>query len=264
MHTLDFAHSPCPNDMFAYTAWEQKQIPSPFVLNTTIAGIARLNQLALERKIALCKVSAAIVGQLCEDYWVLPVGAGIGYGVGPKLVAKEPYSLEQIKNIAVASPGINTMAHRLLLEFVAPREIILLPFQEIMPAICAGSIAAGLVINESRFSLNHYGLHEIADFGQLWQEKFSLPLPLGALVAKRNLGKEILDAICTSVAASLAYARENFSQVLPLIAAHSSEKDEEAIRQHIELYVNSDTYALSAEAKKAIQMLIPDCSNIFY
>jgi 1,4-dihydroxy-6-naphthoate synthase len=227
----------------------------------TIAGIHILNQLALAREVDLCKVSAALLEELSSDYYLLPVGAGLGYGYGPKLVANFPATIADVLALPIVSPGRQTMAHRLLSELLEPGVVRELPFDQIIPALVEKRFHAGLVINESRFTLAAHGLYEIADLGALWQKKTQLPLPLGALVAKRSLGDEILAEICTHIQASLSFARKFPAEVMPFIVEKSGEKESEVLRQHIELYVTDDTFFLGQEAKKAFELIVPGCKE---
>lgn len=242
--------------MFIFTAWEQGLSKQTLPLaSVEISDIQSLNQLALSRSVDLCKVSAAILKDLHSDYVLLPVGAGISYGAGPKLVGRKNLPLSEIRQSRVISPGPHTMAHRLLETLIKPREIISMNFREIVPALQAGICNAGVIINEARFLLHELGLYEIADLGQCWEQETSLPLPLGALVAKRSLDSPLLARITSAISHSLDFAQGNFAQVFPYIQKQSTEKDEGAIRRHIELYVSADTYSLSPQGKKAFALL---------
>jgi 1,4-dihydroxy-6-naphthoate synthase len=253
---LSLAHSPCPNDLYIFSAWEQGlSTPRLPRASVRITDIQSLNQLALSGSVDIAKVSAGILGELHRDYVLLPVGAALGYGVGPKLVARQHLSLAEAAKGAILSPGVHTMAHRLLKELVQPRDLVPMKFSEIIPALVAGHYEVGAVINESRFALAEHGLVEIADLGQLWWRTTQLPLPLGALVAKRSLGEEKLAQICTVISASLHFARDNEATILPFIKARSVEKSEEALRRHIELYVNQDTFDLSPAGHAAFKAL---------
>ena len=64
-----------------------------------------------------------------------------------------------------------------------------MPFDEIMPAVRDGRVDAGLVIHEARFTYRNYGLHSLADMGEHWEHTTGLPIPLGAIIAKRSLGR---------------------------------------------------------------------------
>ena len=85
-------------------------------------------------------------------------------------------------------------------------EIVVLPFHEIMPAVRDGRVDAGLVIHEARFTYQNYGLHKLADMGEHWESTTGLPIPLGAIIAKRALGAERLKSLAESIRASVRAA----------------------------------------------------------
>src|SRR5207249_1519649 len=77
-------------------------------------------------------------------------------------------------------------------------KIVVLPFHEIMPAVRDGRVDAGLVIHEARFTYQQYGLHRLADMGEAWEQDTGLPIPLGAIIARRSLGEGLpLPVTCT-------------------------------------------------------------------
>lgn len=85
-------------------------------------------------------------------------------------------------------------------------EIVVMPFHEIMPAVRDGKVDAGLVIHEARFTYQNYGLHKLADMGEHWERTTGLPIPLGAIIAKRSLGEERLTALAAAARTSVRMA----------------------------------------------------------
>ena len=49
-----------------------------------------------------------------------------------------------------------------------------------------GTYDAGLVIHEARFTYPRYGLTALVDLGEWWEGDTGLPIPLGAILAKRG------------------------------------------------------------------------------
>ena len=116
-------------------------------------------------------------------------------------------------------------------------------------------VDAGLIIHETRFTFNRDGFHEVVDLGELWEQNYSLPLPLGGIIAKRSLGQEILNDITHALQASLEHALEDPKTAQKYILEHSIEKDPEVVKRHIDLYVNEETRHLSSEGCAAIEKL---------
>ena len=61
-----------------------------------------------------------------------------------------------------------------------------MPFAEIMPGVAAGQFDAGLVIHEARFTYRRHGLTALVDLGEWWEGDTGLPIPLGAILARRG------------------------------------------------------------------------------
>jgi 1,4-dihydroxy-6-naphthoate synthase len=84
-------------------------------------------------------------------------GGALGRGCGPLVVARTSFAGEELAGNTVAIPGTLTTA-ALLVRLFAPalREtnITVMPFDEIMPAVCRGQVDAGVIIHESRFYIS--------------------------------------------------------------------------------------------------------------
>ena len=61
----------------------------------------------------------------------------------------------------------------------AASSVVVMPFEQIMPAVRDGAVDAGLVIHESRFTYPSYGLVCLQDLGTWWEAETGLPIPLG-------------------------------------------------------------------------------------
>ena len=88
----------------------------------------------------------------------------------------------------MAVPGDRTTAYLLFRLWSAerpPARIEVVPFHQIMPGVADGTYDAGLVIHEARFTYPRYGLTALADLGEWWEEDTGLPIPLGAILARR-------------------------------------------------------------------------------
>lgn len=135
-------------------------------------------------------------------------------------------------------------------------EIVVLPFHEIMPAVRDGRVDAGLVIHEARFTYQNYGLHSLADMGEHWESTTGLPIPLGAIIAKRSLGKERLHALAEAARDSVRRAWDDPDASRAYVLAHSQEMDPAVADQHIGLYVNEFTADLGEDGYAAVRGLL--------
>lgn len=245
---LSLAISPCPNDTFVFSAWVHGQVPGPEV-DVTFADIDVCNQRAREFDVA--KVSYAALPALLDDYALLPCGGALGHGVGPLVLAR---SAEQaLDGAVIAVPGEQTTAYLLLRLWRKGFDVVVMPFEQIMPAVRDGVVDAGLVIHESRFTYPSYGLVCLQDLGKWWEAETGLPIPLGAIVARRSLDVE---ALAATVRESVEHAWAAPEASAAFVAAHSQEMEREVCLQHIALYVNEFTRELGADGYAAVGALL--------
>ena len=177
--------------------------------------------------------------------------------MGPLLVAREPLDLARLAGRKIALPGRYTTA-ALLLRLFDPSlvEFVYLPFDKIMGAVADGSVAAGVIIHESRFTFTDHGLLQLLDLGQWWERETGHPIPLGGIAAKRALGKKRLLALERGIASSVDYAFAHPAEARPYIRAHSQEMSDQVCDAHIGLYVNGFSRALGAEGEAAVRLLL--------
>lgn len=256
--SLSLGYSPCPNDCFLFYALAHGIVPLPGLQRPPLlTDVETLNGLVRSSRLAIGKISCHALGHVRRDYALLRSGAALGRGCGPLLVARHDFAPAALATGRIAIPGNLTTAS-LLLRLWQPhcRNLTVLPFDRIIPAICAGQVDAGLIIHEERFTFAQRGLIELVDLGCWWQELTGLPLPLGAIVARRQLGSETITAIEKAIAASLLYARRNPAEPRAYIQQHAQELAAGASEQHIALYVNDFTLNLGAEGLAAIEELL--------
>jgi 1,4-dihydroxy-6-naphthoate synthase len=257
---LSLAISPCPNDTFTCRAWVHGLVPGAPAVEVTYADIDVLNGMAERGSHDVVKVSYAALPWLLEDYQLLRAGSALGRGCGPLLLARpgEGAGLD-VSRTTVAVPGLRTTAYLLFRLWAAEHggvgEIVVLPFDQIMPAVRDGRVGAGLVIHESRFTYPYYGLQEWVDLGAWWEGTTGLAIPLGAIVARRSLDGGLLsDVLRASVEA--AWAAPDDPGLSAYVAAHAAEMDPDVQRQHIALYVNGFSADLGDEGYAAVDGLL--------
>lgn len=259
---LRFGFSPCPNDTFAFWGAVHGAIPSSVRLEPVLADIETLNERAVAGVDALpvTKLSLPALARALDRYAVLPSGSALGFGCGPLLVCRDGSSLRSIDELAgarVAIPGRHTTAFLLLSTLApAPREVVPMRFEQVMPAVARGEVDAGLVIHESRFTFRDHGLRELADLGVLWERATGGPLPLGVIAARRDLPATTFAAIGALLRASVELAWEEPWRVQPFVRAHSQELSDEVCARHIGLYVNDFTAELGPKGRAAIDQLL--------
>jgi len=262
--TLRTAYSPCPNDTFVFHAWSHGLVPGVPVPEVTFADIDVTNGLAERGELDVLKISYAALPYVLDEYALLPCGGALGRGCGP-LVLTGPGASADPADLAgrtVAVPSERSTAYllfRLWAEQAVPGglgKIVVLPFHEIMPAVRDGVVDAGLVIHEARFTYQNYGLRSLADMGEAWEAATGLPIPLGAIVARRSLGQERLRELASAIRASVEHAWARPEDSRDYVLAHSQEMDPAVADQHIALYVNDFTADLGPDGYAAVHGLL--------
>lgn len=256
---LSLGYSPCPNDTFIFHALTHGLVddgltPTP-EFEVTLDDVEALNLMADEGALDVAKVSYHAYGYLADRYVLLRSGGALGQGVGPLVVAKEP-DLD-LAGRRIAIPGGRTTAN-LLLRLWLPQEaeIAVLRYDQIMPAVVAGEVDAGLIIHESRFTYRGYGLHALVDLGDWWEREVGALVPLGAIVARRSLGPELHARLTRLIRRSLEHAWAAPADSAAYVKEHAQEMEAAVRQQHIDLYVNRYSQDVGEEGVRAVRELL--------
>jgi 1,4-dihydroxy-6-naphthoate synthase len=251
---VKLAFSPCPNDTFVFHAWTHGFIEGAPLVDVTFADIDVTNTAAETGAFDVVKVSYAALPWLLDRYTLLPSGGALGRGCGPLVLTRG--DVPDLDGRTVAVPSERSTAYLLFRLWAAgqrPARIDVVPFASIMPAVNAGRYDAGLVIHEARFTYPGYGLTALADLGEWWERDTGLPIPLGAILASRELDAA---AISRVVRASVEYAWAHPDASAVYVAAHADEMSLDVQQQHIALYVNEFTRDLADEGYAAVSALL--------
>lgn len=264
---MKIAFSPCPNDTFVFHAWVHGLIPGAPELDVSYADIDITNHWAAEdREHDILKISYAALPWVLDEYALLPCGGALGRGCGPLVLTadkltdgKTADSPAALSGRRVAVPSERSTAYLLFRLWAAQNvpgglgEIVVMPFDQIMPAVRDGVIDAGLVIHEARFTYPSYGLKLMTDLGSWWESDTNLPIPLGAIVARRSLD---LASISSWIRSSVEYAWEHPGESRDYVLRHAQEMDPDVADAHIDLYVNPFTAELGEDGYAAISALL--------
>lgn len=269
---MKIAFSPCPNDTFVFHAWVHNLIPGAPKLEVSYADIDITNHWAADTDSNdhdILKISYAALPWVLDEYALIPCGGALGRGCGPLLLtggnssnmdsfttADDPAVLSGRK---VAVPSERSTAYLLFRLWAAQNvpggfgEIIVMPFDRIMPAVRDGEVDAGLVIHEARFTYPTYGLNLMTDLGSWWESDTGLPIPLGAIIARRTLD---LDQIAAWTRASVEYAWAHPEASRDYVLSHAQEMETAVAEAHIGLYVNPFTANLGEDGYAAVTALL--------
>ncbi|MDI6801099.1 MAG: 1,4-dihydroxy-6-naphthoate synthase [Thermodesulfovibrionales bacterium] len=262
---ISLGFSPCPNDTFIFYAIAEKRTDTAGLdFDIRIEDVETLNQLAMSRALDVTKVSCHAFYYLQDDYQFLKTGGAFGRGCGPLIVQKTENRSQKAGTTKIAIPGELTTAFLLLKLYLSSisqstirnPQFIAMPFHKIMTAVRDGSVDAGLIIHESRFTYHEYGLKQIADLGEWWENETGLPIPLGGIIAKKSLGMAKIKTIEDIIKTSVKYSLSHQSEAMRFIKRYSAELSDDVIMKHISLYVNDYTINIGDEGETALDELL--------
>ncbi|MFD0751935.1 menaquinone biosynthesis family protein [Mucilaginibacter calamicampi] len=266
---LTLGFSPCPNDTFIFDALIHHKIDTEGLeFEVFYDDVETLNQKAFRGELDITKLSYHAFAYVANQYVLLDAGSALGFGVGPLLISDIEISISdlqnnqirnrtsEIRNLLIGIPGKYTTANFLLgLAFPQATNKVELVFSDIENAVLEGRVDVGLIIHENRFTYQDRGLKKIMDLGDFWEKKTGCAIPLGGIVANRNLPVDIQHKINRVLRKSVEFAFANPKSGLEFIRQHAQEMSEEVMYKHIELYVNKYSVDLGGEGRKAINLL---------
>jgi 1,4-dihydroxy-6-naphthoate synthase len=124
------------------------------------------------------------------------------------------------------------------------------------------SIKLGVIIHENRFTYHDKGLVKQTDLGNFWETETKLPVPLGGIVANRQLPDNIKLKVQSLIRKSLEYSYTNGKELSSFITNNAQEMSPEVMQMHIDLYVNEFSLDLGVDGKKAVKKFLQVHSSI--
>ena len=225
-----------------------------FNFTVRLEDVETLNELAKKEALDFTKISYGVLPLVAKDYQVLNSGSALGKGVGPLLISKNPVDFSEVEKYIIAIPGENTTAHLLFsLAFPDAKKKVFKRYDQIESSVLNSDEVLGVIIHENRFTYMDKGLNKIVDLGNYWEEKTSLPIPLGGIVGKRTIDENTLKQVDSLIKESIEYSFSNYPFISDYIKKNSQEMEEEVMKKHIDLYVNNYSLALGGDGKNAIE-----------
>lgn len=270
---LSLGFSPCPNDTFIFDAMIHQKIDTEGLsFDVVYDDVETLNRKAFRTDLDITKLSYHAYAYLTENYVLLHAGSALGFGVGPLLICNNEdyistYSLadlnSQTSNLRIGIPGKYTTANFLLsLAFPEAKNKIEMKFSEIESALLNRQIDMGVIIHENRFTYQEKGLKKIIDLGEFWEDLTRGPIPLGGIMIKRDLPKEIKQKVNRIIRRSVEYAFDHPESGMNFICSLSQEMSIEVIKKHIDLYVNKFSIDLGETGRKAVQTFFEEAHKV--
>ena len=201
---IRLGHSPDADDAFMFWALAAGRVDTRgFEFQHVLRDIQTLNEWALEGRLETTAISLHTYPFVQDTLRAAPARREHGSGYGPIVVAREPLPLERLSEIEIAVPGRMTTAFLVLRMAIGDFRYREVPFDQIMDEVRSGAVDAGLLIHEGQLTYEAEGFTKVLDLGEWWMLETGLPLPLGANVARRDLGEETLHELSEVLAASI-------------------------------------------------------------
>ncbi len=250
------AHTPDADDAFMFFGMLNGKIATEIRVKHVVDDIEALNRRAFGGEMDVTALSVYAYAFLHSRYRILSAGASVGDGYGPVVVAREHIDIEG-KDRRVAVPGKYTTANLVLRLAFPDVNTVEMRFDEVIPALKRGEVDAGVVIHEAQLTYNAYGLLKITDLGEWWRAETGLPLPLGINCIKRTIPVDQQMQFLEAMRESVQYALEHVDEALGYAMRYSqgADADKALVKQFVLMYVNENTYEMSSDVVKALDVL---------
>jgi 5,8-dihydroxy-2-naphthoate synthase len=254
---IRLGHSPDPDDAFMFWALSENRVDKRgFEFEHVLRDIQTLNEWALEGRLEVTAISLHAYPFVQDKYALLPHGASMGSGYGPVVVAPKTMTKDELREVEIAVPGTMTTAFLVLRMYLGDYAYQVVPFDEILDHVKAGNAAAGLLIHEGQLTYETEGLKKVVDLGEWWLLETGLPLPLGANVARRDLGGERLRDLSEVLAESISAGLANRAEAMRYALKFGRGLDLELGDRFVGMYVNDLTQDYGDEGREAVRELM--------
>jgi 1,4-dihydroxy-6-naphthoate synthase len=257
---ITIAHSPDSDDAFMHYALARHKLDvGDLEFEHVLKDIETLNREAASSTYDVTAISIHAYAYLDDKYALLSHGASMGENYGPNIVASREYSLDEIKRETIAIPGTQTSAYLALKLFAPEIETVAMPFDEILPAVVDGKVAAGLLIHEGQLTYGRDGTHNILDLGKWWSERTGgLPLPLGGNAIRRDMDKDLQKRVSHLLRESIQYALDHREEALDYAMefARGLETERGLADRFVGMYVNQRTLDYGDDGRRSVRLFL--------
>lgn len=254
---ITIAHSPDSDDAFMFYALAQGKVGAPdleFV--HVLEDIQSLNQRALRGEYEVTAVSFHAYAYLADRYALLPHGASMGDGYGPMIVSREACRPDDLRGKRVGVPGMLTTAALALRLWAPDLQHVVIPFDQIMDAVAAGTVDAGLIIHEGQVTYETLGFYKVVDLGEWWLRETGLPLPLGGNVIRKDLGPDLMRQVSHVLRESIQYGLDHREEALSYAMRFARDMERRLADRFIGMYVNDLTLDYGERGRAAVHRLL--------
>lgn len=239
-----------------FYGFQQEAVTLPgYRIEHVLKDIQELNALAKTGELEVTAVSAAAYPAVADKYYIMNVGSSVGRGYGPMVVSTTPRKVGALKGRRLAVPGLETTAYLLARLYLPEFTPVVMPFDQVMPAVKEGRADFALVIHDGQLTYESSGFHKVLDLGEAWEHETGLPIPLGLDLVRRDLGREMAEKVCAALKASIEYGLAHPEGADEYARGFGRELDLPTSARFVRMYVNEDTLDLGADGRAALELL---------
>lgn len=257
---LHLGHSPDPDDAFMFYGLATGAMDSgPYEFIHVLQDIQTLNERAMKAELEITAISLHAYPYVSKNYALTACGCSMGDNYGPMIVAKKPYTIEELKNLRIAVPGTMTTAF-LTASLLLGRGFrnVVKPFDQILDYVAAGHADAGLIIHEGQLTFQNQGLHLCVDLGKWWMQRTGLPLPLGGNVIRRDLGEQRMVEVTRILKNSIQFSLDHRQESVKHALQYARDMDHKLADEFVGMYVNKWTLDYGQRGREAVNRLLDE------
>lgn len=233
----------------------------PYEFEHILQDIQTLNERATRGELDISAVSVHAYAYISDQYALLPSGASMGDGYGPRLVSSTLLSRNEIMRKRIAVPGVMTsafLALQLWLERPAKElDYVVVPFDQIFETLREGKADVGLIIHEGQLTYQDQGLKLCQDLGVWWGEQNEgLPLPLGANVIHKRHSLEERREISDILTRSIQFSLDHRSPAVEYSLQFARDMELELADEFVGMYVNHWTLDYGNPGRESIRRFL--------
>jgi 1,4-dihydroxy-6-naphthoate synthase len=264
MQTTSFTlgHSPDPDDAFMFYGLAKELIPaSGFRFQHILQDIQTLNERATRGELDISAISIHAYAYVSDKYALLPSGASMGDGYGPMLVARQPFSRDEIARKRIAVPGTMTSAFLALQLWIgkpaAELNYLVVPFDQIFTAVKTRRADVGLIIHEGQLTYQNEGLVVCEDLGAWWgRQNDGLPLPLGGNVIHKRHAPEVRKRVSDILTASIQFSLDHRTEAVQHALQYARDMGRDLADRFVGMYVNHWTLDYGDHGRESIRRFL--------
>ena len=259
---LTLGHSPDPDDAFMFYGLAKELIPTNgFEFAHILQDIQTLNIRATRGELDISAISIHAYAYVSDKYALLPSGASMGDGYGPMLVAKHPYTRDEIARKKIAVPGTMTsafLALQLWLGLPAKAfNYVVVPFDQIFQTVRSGTADVGLIIHEGQLTYQNEGLVVCEDLGIWWgKHNDGLPLPLGGNVIHKKFPVETRRIISKILTESIQFSLDHRPEAVNHALQYARDMGRDLADKFVGMYVNHWTLDYGDRGRDSIRRFL--------